>query len=55
MECEELAGVAAGEVGAADGAGEESVSGEEEGLVGEVEADGAFGVAGGVEMMPEPV
>ena len=49
MECEELAGVAAGEVGAADGAGEEGVSGEEEGLVGEVEADAAFGVAGGVE------
>ncbi len=39
---EELAGVAAGEVGAADGAGEEGVSGQEEGLVGEVEADAAL-------------
>jgi hypothetical protein len=46
---EELVGVAAGEVGAADGAGEEGVSGEEEGLVGKVEADAALGVAGGVE------
>jgi hypothetical protein len=46
---DELAGVAAGEVGAAYGAGEEGVSGEEEGLVGKVEADAALGVAGGVE------
>ena len=46
---EELAGVAAGEVGTAYGAGEESVSGQEEGLVWKVETDGAFGVAGGVE------
>jgi hypothetical protein len=46
---EELAGVAAGEVGAADGAGEEGVSGEQEGLVGDVEADAAFRVAGSVE------
>ena len=42
-------GVASGEVGSAYGAGEEGVSGEEEGLVGEVEADAALGVAGGVE------
>lgn len=46
---EEFAGVASGEVGAADGAGEEGVSGEEEGLLREVEADATFGVAGGVE------
>jgi hypothetical protein len=45
----ELAGVAAGEIGAAYGAGEEGVSCEEKGLVREVKADGAFGVAGGVE------
>ena len=44
-----FAGVASGEVGAAYGAGEESVSGQEEGLVREVETDGAFGVAGRVE------
>jgi hypothetical protein len=46
---QELVGVASGKVGAADGAGEESVPGEEEFLVGKVEADGAFGVSGGVE------
>jgi hypothetical protein len=46
---DELAGVAAGEVGAADGAGEKGVSGEKEGLVGQVEADAALGVARGVE------
>jgi hypothetical protein len=46
---EKLAGVAAGQVGAADGAGEERVSGEEEGLGGDVETDAAFSVAGGVE------
>ena len=46
---EELFRVASGEVGAADGTGEESVSGEKEGLVGDIETDAAFGVAGGVE------
>jgi hypothetical protein len=46
---DELAGVAAGEVGSAHGAGKEGVSGEEEGVVGEVEADTALGVAGGME------
>jgi hypothetical protein len=46
---EELRGIASGKVGAAYGTGEESVAGEEEGLVREVEADAAFGVAGGVE------
>jgi len=45
----ELADVAAREVGAAYTAGEEGVSGEEEGLCGEVETDAAFGVARGVE------
>ncbi len=46
---EELAHVAAGEIGATYGAGEEGVSCEQKGVVGEVEADGAFGVAGGVK------
>ena len=46
---EEGAGVAAGEVGASDGAGEEGVAGDEEFVVGEVEAAAAFGVAGGVD------
>ena len=46
---EELPGVAAGEVGAADGAGEEGVSGEEEVVVREVEAEAAGCVAGSVE------
>ena len=46
---EDLLGVAAGEVGAADGVGEEGVSGEEEVVLGEVEAEAAGGVAGGVE------
>ena len=46
---EELAGVASGEVGAAYGAGEEGVSGDEESVFGEVEAAAAGGVAGGVE------
>jgi hypothetical protein len=46
---EELVGVAAGEVSAADGAGEKGVSGEEQGLVGKVETDAALGVAGGME------
>lgn len=46
---EEGAGIAAGEVGAAYGAGEEGVSGQEERGGGEVEADAAFGVAGGGE------
>ena len=49
MELDELVGVAAGEVGAAHGAGEECVSRDEEGVVGEVEAGAALGVAGGVE------
>ena len=40
---------AAGEVGAADGAGEEGVAGDQFLFCGEVEADAAFGVAGGVE------
>jgi hypothetical protein len=46
---DELAGVAAGEIGSANGAGEEGVSREEKSLLGEIEADAAFGVAGGVE------
>ena len=46
---EELLGVASGEVGAAYGAGEQGVSGDEEGLVGEVEAAAALGVAGGMD------
>ncbi len=46
---EELFGVAAGEVGAADGVGEEGVSGEEEVVVGEVETEASLRVAGGVE------
>lgn len=46
---EKLVGVASGQVGTAYGAGEEGVSGEEESLGREVEADAAFGVAGGVE------
>ena len=49
MEADELAGVAAGEVGSAYGAGEESVAGEQQGLVREIEADAALGVAGGVK------
>jgi len=46
---EQLAGIAAGQVGAADRAGEEGVAGDEEALLGEVEADAALGVAGGME------
>ena len=46
---EELAGVAPREVGATDGASEEGVSGEEDGLIGEVKADAAFGVAWSVK------
>src|ERR1700733_15042839 len=46
---EEGAGVAAGQVSAADGTGEECVAGDEEGVVGEVEAAAAFGVPGGVD------
>ena len=46
---EEFGHVAAGEIGSADRSGEEGVSGEQERMVGEIEADGAFGVAGGVE------
>ena len=41
--------VAAGKVCAADGTGEEGVAGEEEILLGEIEADAALGVAWGVE------
>lgn len=44
-----LACVATREVGATDRAGEECVSSEEKGLVGEIEADAAFGMAGRVE------
>jgi hypothetical protein len=44
-----LAGVATGEIGAADGAGEEGVSGEQKGMDWKVEADAAFGVTGGVD------
>jgi len=40
---------AAGEIGAADGAGEEGVAGDEFLLSGEIKADAAFGMAGGVE------
>ncbi len=39
----------AGEIGAADGAGEEGVAGDQLFVGREVEADAAFGVAGGVE------
>lgn len=46
---EELGGVAAGEIGSANGASEEGVSGEEKSLLGEIEADTALGVARGVE------
>ena len=46
---QELPAVAAWEVRAAYRAGKEGVSGEEEGLGGEVETDAALGVAGGVE------
>ncbi len=46
---EKLAGVAAGQVGSADRAGEEGVPGEEERLSGDVETDAAFGVAGGMK------
>ena len=49
---DELAGIASGEVGAAYGSGEEGVSGQEEGVVGEVEAGAALRVAGGVEDLP---
>ena len=46
---EEGGGVAAGEVRSADGAGEEGVTGDQDGVVWEVETDAALGVAGGVE------
>jgi hypothetical protein len=46
---DELVGVAPGKVSAAYRTGEEGVTGEEEGLLGEVETDAALGVAGGVE------
>lgn len=41
--------VASGEIGATYGACEECVSGEQEGLLGEVETNAAFGVTRGVE------
>ena len=46
---DDLAGVAAGQVSAADAAGKESVAGDEQLEWREMEADGALGVAGGVE------
>ena len=46
---DEHGAVAAGQVGAADRAGEEGVAGEQQMLRGEVEADAALGVAGGVK------
>jgi hypothetical protein len=45
----ELLAVASGKIGAAYGAGKEGVPGEKEGLLGEIEADAAFGVAWGME------
>ena len=39
----------AGEIGAADGSGEERVSGDQLFFGSEIEADAAFGVAGGVQ------
>ena len=46
---DDLAGISAGKVGAADAAGEEGVSCDEELERREMEADGALGVAGSVE------
>ena len=46
---DDLAGVAAGQVGAADAAGKERVAGDEQLERGKVEADRALGVAGRVE------
>ena len=46
---QELLGISSGKIRSADGTGEESVSGDQEGMVGKVEADAALGVAGGVE------
>ena len=46
---QEFVHIATGEIGAADGASEECIAGKEEGLVRNIEADGAFGVAGSVE------
>src|SRR5271170_406872 len=46
---EELVGVASGQIRATDRAREEGVSSEQEGLGGEVEADGALSVSGSVE------
>lgn len=46
---DELLGVASWEIGAAYGAGEEGISGEEQRLLGEIEADAAFGVAWSME------
>jgi len=44
-----LAEVASGEVSAADAAGKEGVSGEQEVLAGKVKRDAALGMAGGME------
>ena len=44
-----LFGVAAGQVGSAYGACEEGVSRDEEGMVGDVKATAALGMAGGVD------
>ena len=41
--------IAAGKIGATDGASEKSVAGEEKTFVRQVETDAALGVAGGVE------
>jgi hypothetical protein len=46
---QKLASVSSGEVGAADGAGEECVPGEKERLGRDVETDAAFSVAGGMD------
>jgi hypothetical protein len=49
MRVDDLAVVAAGQVGAANAAGEERVSGEDNFERNKVKADGALGVAGGVD------
>lgn len=46
---QELLGVASGQVGSTYGTGEEGVSGDQEGLIGEVKAAAALGVARGVD------
>jgi hypothetical protein len=45
----ELAGVSAGEIRSAYGAGEEGIPGKEEGMLREVEAYGALGMTGSME------